>query len=328
MMDDQTAIDIFQELRESLDDLGEELVSVYQNELRDLGIGPHQVDHRVKTLDSFATKLLRKGTSYQPDPVARMRDKLGVRIEVMRLAELSSVVELVQTLVGAEDVDIDYKGQQADVPGIGYTAVHVDLIPRDVLPAAVDRDYGFVEVQCRTMMHGLWAAQTHDLGYKGVLELDREQSLRLDRLPTLISIHDEEVARVRDELLNDERYPAARVILELRRQRGRLGRPDRSQPELTALYVQALLQCADREVVLSQLQDWVDSNRDQLATTLRDYADTGRQVFVDRPEGLLAFFLLDQDHMLLARRWDEEGNARTWLENLADVWDVHLPAPL
>lgn len=327
-MEDQQAIDKFrEELREPLESVGERLVQMYSAEMQVLGLGPFEVDYRVKSLDSFASKLLIKGDRYQPDPLAQMHDKLGVRIEVMRLAELEIVVEMVRRLAGAARVEVEGKGGEDDVPGMGYTAVHVDLVPMDLL-GAIPEEHGFVEVQCRTMAHGLWAAQVHDLGYKGVLAPDRDQQRKLDRLPILMSIFDEEVLRVRDELLGDPRYPLHRIVQELRRQRGRIGRPDRGQPELTAEFVQALLECTDRESVIPELAQWVEAHAEKLEELLREYADTGRQVYVDRPEGLLAFFLLDTAAIKTARAWDRAGRPRAWLTDLADVWGAPLPEPV
>lgn len=143
----------------------------------------------------------------------------------------------------------------------------------------------------------------------------------------LTELFDEEVADVTNEILTDDRYPHARLLESLRYARATLGRPSTAHPQLTNRVVLDLLGSAfDPVVIASKIGPWVEDNSDTLRDTIHRYEGTSRQFYADRPEGLLAFYLLDCHVFDLAAALDTAGSDRTVVEALAEAWGCELPS--
>lgn len=70
---------------------------------------------------------------------------------------------------------------------------------------------------------------------------------------------------------------------------------------------------------------WVSKHEDKIKSVIEDYANTDRQFFVDRPEGLLAFFLIDSKKYELVDGWFQNGADEKLLEDLFSAWKVTFP---
>lgn len=326
-MDLEEAQSQFLRIRPALEEICSDLVLESTNMVRDARIVDAEVSGRVKTGGSFSAKVVLKGKDYQPDPLARMTDKVGLRVEVLHLDDIESIrLRVCDGLLGDVLKEED-KRASLGTRKIGYQGVHFDLRPR--LPESVPAEWGVIELQVRTMAQGVWARADHEIAYKAPIEVPKELQRRLTKMTVFMETFDEEVRRVRNEVMTTEGYPEARLLNELAGQRARLGRsPERSSPALTYRIVTQLLGDDISPVeVAHDLDDWVERNEDQLKNVLARYEGIGRQFYVDRPEGLLAFFLISRDKYELADRWRAAGHEDKLLNDLFVAWGEALPDP-
>ena len=178
------------------------------------------------------------------------------------------------------------------------------------------------------MAQGMWAMANHEIGYKSPIDVPDELRRRLTKMTVFMETFDEEVKRIRDEVMDDDAYPLARLLSELDAQRARIGRPPcRSSTNLTRRMVERLLGEKDPVTAAENLRSWMDRNEEYVAEVISRYDGAGRQFYVDRPEGLLAFFLISTDKYGLADRWRESGDDPKVLEDLFIAWGAIVPAP-
>lgn len=322
----EEALQAFVDRKEQLDELCLSLVDVVQDIVHQLGVSEVRVEHRTKKPGSFMAKVVDKGQEYQPDPLEAMKDKVGIRVEFLHLADVRRLVALFEEGVeGIEEAKIEAIVPVHGVDGLGYNGVHIDMRPSH-LPDGLEPEYAVAELQVRSMGQGLWATASHDIDYKPLFELETDQKRRIRRLSVLTELFDEEVADVTNEILTDDRYPHARLLEALRYARATLGRPSTAHPQLTNRVVLDLLGSAfDPVVIAREIGPWVEDNSDTLRDTIQRYEGTSRQFYADRPEGLLAFYLLDRHAFDLAAALDTAGSDRTVVEALAEAWGCELP---
>jgi len=321
------AISAFEELEPHLLELERKLKADLSALVDDLGLVEAKVKSRVKKVHSFAAKLYARGERYQPDPLARMRDKVGFRVEVLLPEDRD---RLITALLGGalpqlEQVTPDDKGDGLDVTTFGYNGVNIDCLPSGYIDDMVNPEHTWCEIQVRTQAAGTWAVLSHMLYYKPILQLDEKQGRRLFRLAALVEMFDEEAQRLRDEVMADDRYPVAALIAGLTRARTRMHRTPSQQPELTEQIVSELIGDLDVAHLAEQLETWTEDHREELLEVIDRYDDSGRMFLVDRPEGLLAFMLLEEYLFSTWENWQERGHDERVLEDLAEAWGVHLP---
>lgn len=322
----EEVLQAFLSRRNQLDELRHGLVDVVKQLVHQLGVSEVRVEHRTKKPGSFMAKVVDKGQEYQPDPLAAMKDKVGIRVEFLHIADVWGLVTLFEQGVdGIEEAEIEVVAPEHGVDGLGYEGVHIDLRPSHP-PDGLEPEYAVAELQVRSMGQGLWATASHDIDYKPLFELEPEQKRRIRRLSVLTELFDQEVAHVTNEILTDDRYPHARLLEALRYARATLGRPGTGHPQLTKRVVLDLLGDAfDPVEIAGEIGPWVEENSDTLLDTIQRYEGTSRQFYADRPEGLLAFYLLDRRAFDLAASLDDAGRDRAVVEALAEAWGSELP---
>ena len=283
------------------------------------------VDSRTKTVASFSAKVIEKGKEYQPDPLSRMTDKVGLRIELLHLDDVEKVSDRIRSTDIGHIIREENKRDGLGVEDIGYQGVHFDLLPHG--PSDVPKNWRCVEIQVRTMSQGTWAIANHEISYKSPVEVPASLRRRLSRMTVFMETFDEEVKRVRDAVMSDEEYPVATLINELHSQRARIGRPpSQSSVELTRRMVAQLLgEHHNPFDIAHNIDSWMDDNEDHVTEVITQYKDVGRQFFVDRPEGLLAFYLISIDKYELAERWKREGYDEKTITDLYLAWGEVVP---
>lgn len=284
------------------------------------------VTGRVKTVGSFSAKVVDKGQDYQPDPLSRMTDKIGLRVELLHLDDIEKVCSKIRAGDLGKIIREEDKRDALGVENIGYQGVHFDVCPNR--PDSIPEPWRCVEIQVRTRSQGTWAMANHDISYKSPVDIPNSLRRRLSRMTVFMETFDEEVKRIRDELMNEPDYPIAKLIEELHAQRSRIGRPPtQSSGGLTRKMVSELLgELHDPLIVAHDIDKWMDNHESRVSTTIECYENVGRQFFVDRPEGLLAFFLISTDKYELADRWNQAGYDAKILEDLFLAWGEIVPS--
>ena len=121
------------------------------------------MSHRLKTDESMAEKLSRKGCPVTAEAaVSEVRDAVGFRIVCRFIDEIYENREKILQLPGVSVVK--EKDYVRHVKPNGYRSYHMILdvaVPEDAV-----RGHYFAEVQLRTIAMDSWAALEHEMKYK------------------------------------------------------------------------------------------------------------------------------------------------------------------
>lgn len=158
-----------------------------------------KLEHRTKTVESFAEKLTRKGYG---QPFAEMTDLSGLRVVLHTLDQVEHVGALI-----AQEFTIDRersvrKSERLEPDRFGYLSDQyiVRIGPSrvgepDWVPFA---DYA-AELQVRTALQHAWAAVEHSLNYKTKTAIPQSLRRRLYRLGALFELADHEFADIAEQ---------------------------------------------------------------------------------------------------------------------------------
>ena len=128
-----------------------------------------------RRLDGSTTRV----TPSTPNPLTEIQDQLGAQVTVFYLQTVDAVSETLESFFSPIE-------ERSLVPDshweFGYFGKHyVMALPGDVVPREIDVGEAprFFELQIKTLFQHAWSEANHDLGYKGVTELNGEQQRRL-----------------------------------------------------------------------------------------------------------------------------------------------------
>lgn len=132
----------------------DEVLFSLNNELARAEIKAHSVTGRIKTVDSLADKIQRKGYDA---PLKQAPDVVGVRVVVLFLTDLPRVAELVERLFDITAAE-DKIGGKEDPSTFGYMAQHYEgLIRTEHAGPRYDDLRGITfEIQLRTLLICSW----------------------------------------------------------------------------------------------------------------------------------------------------------------------------
>lgn len=123
----------------------------------------HHVESRVKSFDSIAAKLEKKGLPLTIDSAMKnVNDIAGVRVVCSYIDDVYRVAEMMERQT---DVEIVKRQDYIETPNYnGYRSLHLDI---KVPVYLSDRtEYLAAEVQIRTIAMDFWASLEHDIRYK------------------------------------------------------------------------------------------------------------------------------------------------------------------
>ncbi len=156
-----------------------------------------QVMGRVKTISSILEKCQKKGISMK-EIEDKIEDIAGIRIVCQFIEDIYHVVNLIRNRQ-----DMKVKSEKDYIKSIkesGYRSYHMVVYytveslkgPKELL----------VEIQIRTLAMNFWATIEHSLQYKYKRNMPERLSERLHKAADAIVVLDEEMASVRDEILD------------------------------------------------------------------------------------------------------------------------------
>lgn len=177
-----------------------------------------EIEHRTKTVESFAEKITRTGKTYD-NPLEQVTDLAGIRLILHSLSDVEKAAAVVN---GQFTIDANRSLNKIDLldpDRFGYLSQHyiakVDSA-RAALPEWHDLGELNVEIQIRTIMQHAWAVIQHALDYKSSVDVPKKLRRRLFRVSALLELADEEldlfarevqatVAEYKDSLLQGDR---------------------------------------------------------------------------------------------------------------------------
>lgn len=157
----------------------------------------HSIESRLKSADSIAEKLRRKGIAPSLEAAEEnLTDIAGVRVVSNFVEDIYRVADL---LTRQRDVELVETADYIKNPKpSGYRSLH--LIIRIPVFLSSHTEIVPVEVQIRTLAMDFWATLEHQLRYKSDQETTRELRKRLRRCAEISASLDEEMQQINREI--------------------------------------------------------------------------------------------------------------------------------
>ena len=189
---------ILEEYREALpelDRLEATVAELLRNTLDNSGLVVSAVTTRIKTEQSLAGKLERKGHKY--NSLEDITDLVGARVITFYTDDVDRIASIAEKLFEIDWTNSVDKRKLHQLDSFGYNSLH--YICR--MPGY---HYRF-ELQLRTTLQHAWASINHDSGYKSDIDIPGEYKRRINRLAGLLELADDEFSRIRAELTDYRR---------------------------------------------------------------------------------------------------------------------------
>ena len=158
------------------------------------GLELNSIEHRVKTEQSLAGKLERKGDKYHS--LEDITDLVGIRVVTFYTDDVDKVAAIVKRLYNIDWDDSVDKRKVHSLTSFGYLSLHYICYVKD------DPELGDIpfEIQMRTALQHVWSAIEHDIGYKGAVKLPPEFRRQFSRLAGMLELADDEFSRLRTSM--------------------------------------------------------------------------------------------------------------------------------
>lgn len=123
----------------------------------------HHIESRVKSPESIAAKLLKKGLPLTLESAMQnVNDIAGVRVVCSYIDDVYRVAEMVER---QQDLEIVKRQDYIRTPNYnGYRSLHLDI--RVPVYLSDRTEYVTAEIQIRTVAMDFWASLEHDVQYK------------------------------------------------------------------------------------------------------------------------------------------------------------------
>ncbi|WPO40164.1 hypothetical protein [Tardiphaga sp. 42S5] len=164
----------------------QEVVFILKSKLDGSGIKIHDIEHRIKKVDSIIDKCERKGIQDHNLLV----DIVGARVVCLFRSDMSRVAEVLSSNFDVENVD----DKLLDQGPLGYQSTHyICMLPGRYKGPRYEKTGGVkFEIQVRTLCMHAWAAVSHHLDYKGDWDVPEELKRALSALGGLFYVADNE----------------------------------------------------------------------------------------------------------------------------------------
>lgn len=177
----------FRTLRPQLIQLENKVFELLQSTLSQQGIELNSIEHRIKTEQSLAGKLERKGEKYHT--LTDITDLIGLRIVTFYTDDVDKAAAIVNQLFDIDWSNSVDKRKLHQISSFGYNSLHYICCLRE-------GSFPF-EIQIRTALQHTWSAIEHDIGYKGAVKLPPQYRRQFSRLAGMLELADDEFSRLR-----------------------------------------------------------------------------------------------------------------------------------
>jgi len=182
-------LDAYRNELPQLEQLAEQASDLLRAALREQNIQLNTFERRIKTEESLAGKLEKKGYKYKT--LNDVTDVVGIRVVTYYTDDVDKVAVIAKNIF-----DIDWKNsvdkRKHQLNSFGYLSLHYICY----LKEGPLRTIPF-EIQMRTALQHVWSAIEHDIGYKGAVKLPPEFVRQFSRLAGMLEMADDEFSRLR-----------------------------------------------------------------------------------------------------------------------------------
>ena len=273
-----------------------------------------QVHGRCKEIHSVLAKVIRRRYS---DPLNDMIDMAGVRAVVKYQSDLPSAEEVIE-----KSFEVLHRDDKANLLGknkVGYQSIHFDIrIIGDVQDSIVGRT---CEIQLRTMCQDLWAEMAHSLSYKSLQPPSSDVDCRLNKLSALLQFVDCQFEALNREVMSMPGQGKRRLLAELEKHFYRLVSATYDR-ELSLSVLEFLMPLVgETQEDITQVSSFIQDRSSLIEERIRETQEKPERVFVFQPEGLLLFYLLENDPYQLIGVWADHLDVG-FLEDVATTWGL------
>ncbi|MCH5307565.1 MAG: hypothetical protein J1E37_05740 [Prevotella sp.] len=195
----QSLVDEFLQQQPQLQQLKEKAHALLAKVLREQGVELNAIESRVKTEQSLAGKLERKGDKYQT--LYAITDLVGIRVITFYTDDVDKVAAIVQQLFVVDWSQSIDKRKAHELNSFGYNSLHFICHLKDDSLSQIP-----FEIQMRTALQHAWSAIEHDIGYKGAVKLPAEYRRQFSRLAGMLELADDEFSRLRTTMTEYRRH--------------------------------------------------------------------------------------------------------------------------
>ena len=186
----------YRELLPSLDKIAKNVYDLLRRALREQGIYVTSIEYRVKTEQSLAGKLERKGAKYKT--IYDITDLVGLRVVTFYTDEVDKVAAIAKSVFDIDWQESVDKRRLHQLDSFGYSSLHYICRLNDCGGLRF-------ELQMRTALQHVWSTIEHDTGYKGEVSIPKEYKRQFSRLAGMLELVDDEFSRLRTVLTNYRR---------------------------------------------------------------------------------------------------------------------------
>ena len=183
----QLLLQEFRDKRQELLQLDNHVFELISQTLKQQGIELNSIEHRIKTVESLAGKLERKGEKYRQ--LSDITDLIGLRIVTFYTDDVDKVAAIISQLFDIDWANSVDKRKLHDLNSFGYNSLHY-------ICSLHGGSFPF-EIQIRTALQHTWSAIEHDIGYKGAVKLPPQYRRQFSRLAGMLELADDEFSRLR-----------------------------------------------------------------------------------------------------------------------------------
>jgi ppGpp synthetase/RelA/SpoT-type nucleotidyltranferase len=183
----QLLLQEFRDKRQELLQLDNHVFELISQTLKQQGIELNSIEHRIKTVESLAGKLERKGEKYRQ--LSDITDLIGLRIVTFYTDDVDKVAAIISQLFDIDWANSVDKRKLHDLNSFGYNSLHY-------ICNLHEGSFPF-EIQIRTALQHTWSAIEHDIGYKGAVKLPPQYRRQFSRLAGMLELADDEFSRLR-----------------------------------------------------------------------------------------------------------------------------------
>lgn len=197
----QQLLQEFRDKRQELMQLDNHVFELISKTLKQQEIELNSIEHRIKTEDSLAGKLERKGEKYHQ--LSNITDLIGLRIVTFYTDDVDKVAAIISQLFDIDWANSVDKRKLHDLNSFGYNSLHY-------ICNLHEGSFPF-EIQIRTALQHTWSAIEHDIGYKGAVKLPPQYRRQFSRLAGMLELADDEFSRLRTTMTEYRRQIQALV---------------------------------------------------------------------------------------------------------------------
>lgn len=158
----------YRELVPMLEQMAKKAYGLLRRALREQGIYITAFEYRIKTEQSLAGKLERKGSKYKS--IYDVTDLVGLRVITFYTDEVDKVAVIAKRVFDIDWQESVDKRKLHQLDSFGYNSLHYicRLQEEHRIPELGDLRF---ELQMRTALQHVWSTIEHDTGYKGEVKI-------------------------------------------------------------------------------------------------------------------------------------------------------------